>query len=97
MSLRSPGLILKTQEMENCGLASQKQFSHEKWNQWEDSIYNYFYSRKNSHGVPVPYVARKDVPSPEESENRDVQIIYQASLVGSVFTRDSRKVLDIIK
>ena len=35
--------------------------------------------------------------SPEDSENRDVQIIYQASLVGNMFTRDSRKVLDILK
>ena len=37
------------------------------------------------------------MPSPEESENRAVKIIYKSSLVGNMFTRDSRKVLDIIK
>ena len=35
--------------------------------------------------------------SPEDSKNRDVKIIYQASLVRNMFTRDSRKVLDILK
>ena len=43
------------------------------------------------------YVIIKDIPSPEVSENRDVQIIYQASLVRNRITRDSRKVLDNIK
>ena len=47
--------------------------------------------------MPLYYVIRKDTPSPEDIENRDVQIIYQASLVGKFFTRDSTKVLDIIK
>ena len=45
----------------------------------------------------ISCVIRKDTPSPEDSENRDVQIIYQASLVGKMFTRDSTKVLDILK
>ena len=54
-------------------------------------------SRKNSRGVPLSYVIRKDTSSPEDSENRDVQIIYQASIVGKMFTRDSRKVIDILK
>ena len=62
-----------------------------------DSIYIYFTPRENSHGVPLSYVIRKDMSIPEDSENRDVQIIYQASLVGNMFTRDSRKVLDILK
>ena len=35
--------------------------------------------------------------SPEDIENRDVQIIYQASLVRNMFTRDSSKVIDILK
>ena len=34
---------------------------------------------------------------PEDSENRGVQIIYQASLFGNIFTRDSIKVLGILK
>ena len=47
--------------------------------------------------MPLSYVIRKDTSIPEDSKNRDVQIIYQASLVGDMFNRDSRKVLDIIK
>ena len=60
-------------------------------------MYKYFASRKNSRGVLLYYVIRKDTSIPEDSENRDVQIIYQASLFGNMFTRDSRKFLDIIK
>ena len=37
------------------------------------------------------------MPSTKDSENRNVQIIYQESLVVDIFIRDSRKVLDIIK
>ena len=47
--------------------------------------------------MTLSYVIIKDTPSPEDSENRDVQIIYQESLVGNMFTRDSKKVLDILK
>ena len=78
-------------------LSKPKEFSHEKWDQREDRIYNYFMSRKNSCGIQLFYVNRKDTPIPKDSENRDVQIIYQASLVKNMFARDSRKVIDIIK
>ena len=54
-------------------------------------------SRGNIRYVPLSYVIRKDRSSPEDSEKRDVQIIYQASLVGNMFTRDSSKVLGILK
>ena len=47
--------------------------------------------------MPLSYVIRKDTSSPKDSENRYVKIIYQASLVGNMFTRDSRKVLGILK
>ena len=47
--------------------------------------------------MPLSYVIRKDKSSPKDSENRDVQINYQEILVGNMFTRDSRKVLDILK
>ena len=47
--------------------------------------------------MTLSYVIRKYTPSPEDSENRDVQIIYQASIVGKFFTRYSRKVIDITK
>ena len=47
--------------------------------------------------MTLSYVIIKDTSSPKDSENRYVQIIYQASLVGKMFTRESRRVLDIIK
>ena len=47
--------------------------------------------------MPLSYVIIKDTTSPDEDENRDVQIIHQARLVENVFTRDSRKALDILK
>ena len=50
-----------------------------------------------NHGVPLSYVTRKDTSSPKDIENRYVQIIYQASLVGNMMTIDSRKVIDILK
>ena len=53
--------------------------------------------KKNRRGVPLSYIVRKYIPSPKESENRDVQIIYQESLVSNVFTKDLRKIIDIIK
>ena len=47
--------------------------------------------------MPLSYVIRKDTSSPEDSKNRDAQIIYQENLVGNMFTRDPRKFIDIIK
>ena len=47
--------------------------------------------------MPLSHVIRKVTSSLRDSENRDVQIIYQASLIGNMFTRDSKKVLDILK
>ena len=60
-------------------------------------MYNYFASRKNSPGVPLSYAIINDTPIPEDIENRDMQIIYQASLLRNMFTRDSRKVLGFLK
>ena len=47
--------------------------------------------------MPLYYVIRKDMSSPDDSENSDVKITYTASLVRNRFTRYPRKVLDIIK
>ena len=69
-------------------LRKPKELSHEDWNQWEDSIYNYFASRKNGCCVPLSYFIRKDTSSPKDSIDRDVQIIYEASIFGDMFTRD---------
>ena len=62
--------------MEKGSSRKTKEFSHEKWNQWEDSMYNYFVSRKNCCGVYLSYVIRKDTSINKFSENMDVQIIY---------------------
>ena len=48
-------------------LSNPKEFSYEKWTQWEDSIYNYFASKKNSRGVPLSYIIRKDMSNIEDS------------------------------
>ena len=47
--------------------------------------------------MSLSYFIRKDRPILEDSENRDMKIIYQAILVGNMFIRNSRKVLDILK
>ena len=52
---------------------------------------------ENSHGVTLSYVIRKDTPRPYDRDNMDVHIIHQESLVGNMFIRESRKVIDILK
>ena len=47
--------------------------------------------------MPLYYVIRKDTSSTKYSKNRDVKIIYQSSLSRNIFTRDSKKVIDILK
>ena len=78
-------------------LSTPKDSSHEKWAQWEDRNYNYFSSRKISHGVTPSYVIIKYTPSTDKGYNRDVQIIHQSSIIGNMFIKDSRKVLNIPK
>ena len=41
-------------------LRKPKELLHKRWNQWEDIIYNYFASRKNSCCVPLSQVIRED-------------------------------------
>ena len=47
--------------------------------------------------MPIYYVTRKDMTITKDREKRDVQIIYQASLVVIFFNIDSFKVLYMIK
>ena len=47
----------------------------------------------NSRGVLLPYVTRKDTSSPEDSKNRDVQIIHQASIFGKCLPETQGKLL----
>ena len=78
-------------------MSNHKEFSHKKCTQWEDSIYNYLSSRKNSRCVSLSYATRKYTPSTDDGENRDVMIIHQASLLGNMFIRYSMKEIDILK
>ena len=73
-------------------------FSHEKWQEWEESIYNYFASSRNARGIPYAYVIRK-MPNPMNPADmeRDDRIIYNAQLTGAMFKRDSKHVFQILK
>ena len=51
---------------------------------------------KNSWCAPILRHQKGYIDS-QDSKNRDMKIIYQASLVRNMFTRDTRKVLDILK
>ena len=42
-------------------------------------------------GVSLYYFIIKNTPSPKESEKRNMQIFYHASLDGNIFTTDSKK------
>jgi hypothetical protein len=79
-------------------LDKPSKFSHEKWQEWEESIYNYFSSSRNVRGIPYSYVIRKE-PNPMTPTNmeRDDFIIYNAQLTGTMFKRDSKHVFQILK
>ena len=47
--------------------------------------------------MPLSYVIRNDAPTPDNDEKDYVQITHQIGLVRNIFTRDSSKVIDIIK
>jgi hypothetical protein len=76
-------------------LAKPDKFSHDKWSIWEEAIYNYFTSLKNSRGVPLAYVIRLDDDAVQV--DREAQIIYHASHTGAMFVRDTKKILGILK
>ena len=46
---------------------------------------------------PLEYIIRKDTSSPDYNDTRDVHIIYNTSVVGNMFTKDSRKAMSILK
>jgi hypothetical protein len=71
-------------------------FKYEEWTEWEKSVYNYLLSTKNSLGVPLVYVIRKDSMYLELDERTSL-VIRNASLEGAVFRSDSMKVLSLLK
>ena len=79
-------------------LDKPNKFSHEKWQEWEESVYNYFVSFRNARSIPYAYVIRK-MPNPVDTANmdRDDCIMYNAQLAGTMFNRDSKHVHQILK
>ena len=69
-----------------------------KWQQWEEVVYNYFVAIKNSHRIPLSYVIRKE-PNPIADVQMDDSdhIVYNASLQGAMFKRDSTRVLGVLR
>ena len=58
---------------------------------WEASVYTYLRSLKNSHGVLLAYIIMKDLDVANADVNdREQQIIHNASLDGSMLNRDKK-------
>ena len=74
-------------------------FAHDKWIQWEESIITYFSAIKNSRGIPLSYIIKKEDENISEitADIRDQEMIKNASLEGPMFVRDSKRVLTILK
>ena len=49
-------------------LDKPKELAHDKWTQWEDSIYNYLSLQNNIHGVPLSNIIGKETSGPDDSE-----------------------------
>ena len=60
-------------------------------------MYNYFSSCNNSHGVPLECAIRKENAGHDDMDPRDFQIIYNPSLEWNMFTRYSKRVINIFK
>ena len=71
-------------------------FKYEEWTEWEKSVYTYLLSTKNSLGIPLAYVIRKDSMY-LEMDDRTSLVVRNASLEGAVFRNDSMKVLSLLK
>ena len=73
-------------------------FTYDKWQQWEEAVYNYFAAVKNSHMIPLSYVIRKE-PNPIAAALMDDSdhIVYNASLQEEMFKRDSKRVLGVLR
>ena len=79
-------------------LDKPNKFSHDKWQEWKESLYNYFVSFRNARSIPYAYVIRK-MPNPKDTDNmdRDNYIMYKAQLTGTMFKRDSKHVYQILR
>ena len=52
---------------------------------------------KNTYDIPLAYVIRKELEQGPQELDEEHEIIYNARLSGSMFTRDSKKVLTLLK
>ena len=87
------------QEVRNKDLDIEKhdKFSHINWVALEDMVYTYFTATKNIQGVPLAYIIG-NTPAPYGIViDREQEIILNAPLQGNMFSRDTKKVLVILK
>ena len=82
---------------ERAELNTTKIFSHKIWTQWQYSVYNYFLSQNDRCGVPWACVIIKYTTITDDMKIRGLKIIFNSSLGVNLFTRDSRKFLNILK
>ena len=74
-----------------------EKFKADCWMYWEQAIYNYLGGVKGTRGVPLSYVIyRPSVDLYGVSRESERRKIIHAPLVGSVFNRDSEKVLTLL-
>ena len=52
---------------------------------------------RNTYNIPLVYVIRKDITTLTPPLDEDQEIIYNASLTGAMFARDTKKVLSLLK
>lgn len=73
-----------------------EKFKYEEWPEWEKSVYTYLLSSRNSMGIPMAYVIRKQSMYAELDE-RSKRLIENANIEGALFRSDSLKVLSLLK
>lgn len=90
-------IAFEESKSDGVGIDKPKTFANDKWIQWEESIYTYLSSIKNTYDIPLSYVIRKDRRTIVGNLDEEQEIIYNASINGPMFTRDSKKVLALLK
>ena len=50
-------------EVDRISVDKQDKFSYEKWIKWEELVYTYFDSQRNSKRIPLSYVIGKALPT----------------------------------
>ena len=72
--------------------------SHNKWVAWEEIVYTHFTAMKNIRGIsPFTHVLRKTPYWSIINIDGEQEIINNAPPHGNMFSRDTKKVLAILK